>query len=219
MTRERIAKATWGLAAVLAAVLAGVLVALCIAPLIVSRSATGPGFILGYSPIVVLGGSMEPTYHLGSVLFVKKATPRGVGVGDVITFRTPRSRSGAKQTLTTHRVVEVQERSGSRVFRTKGDANNDDDAWLVPEQDVIGQGTVSVPYVGYVSSFARSKAGFVSLVILPGLLVIVLELFSLARFLRGARPPRPRRQTLGERYPLAVQDLPSLARPRLERAT
>lgn len=217
MRQEQVARAVWTLAAVLAAALGAVLIALCVSPLVVSRSPVKPGFVFGYSPIVVLGGSMEPTYHLGSVLFVKETDPRAAGVGDVITFKSPVVRPGSKPTLTTHRITAIEDRADGRLFRTKGDANEDVDAWLVPERDVIGQGTISVPYVGYVSSFARSKAGFVSLVIVPGLLVIALELLSLVRFLRGARP-RPKQLTLGERYPLTVQDLPSLARPRLDRA-
>jgi signal peptidase len=217
VNQEQVARALWTLVAVLAAALGAVLIALCVSPLIVSRSPVKPGFVFGYSPIVVLGGSMEPTYHLGSVLFVKNTDPRSVGVGDVITFRSPVVRPGSKPTLTTHRITAIEDRDGGRVFRTKGDANDDEDMWLVPQGDVIGQGTISVPYVGYVSSFARSRAGFVSLVIVPGLLVIALELASLVRFLRGARP-RSRRQTLGERYPLTVQDLPSLPRPQYEHA-
>jgi signal peptidase I len=206
----------WGLAAVLAVALATVLVALCVAPLIVSRNPTKPGFVAGYSPIVVLGGSMEPTYHLGSVLFVKRIDPRAARVGDVITFKSPVMRPGAPPTLTTHRVMSIEDRADGRVFRTKGDANNGDDAWVVPEKDVVGQGTISVPYLGYASSFARSRMGFLSLVVIPGLLVIVLELLSLFKFIRGERP-RPRAPTLGERYPLSVQDLPSLAQPRYQR--
>lgn len=41
---------------------------------------------LGLTPYAVLSGSMEPTYRVGSLIYVKKVDPAEVQVGDPITF-------------------------------------------------------------------------------------------------------------------------------------
>ena len=60
--------------------------------------------VLGYHPVVVLSGSMEPTYHVGSVIYYKAAPFDQINVGDPITF------VGAEGgVMVTHRVVEKDE--------------------------------------------------------------------------------------------------------------
>ena len=38
--------------------------------------------LVGLRPMCVLSGSMEPTYHTGSLIYVKPCAPEGVQVGD-----------------------------------------------------------------------------------------------------------------------------------------
>ena len=45
-------------------------------------------YLFGYRPTAVLTGSMEPVYHVGSVIFVQEVEPEEIKVGDVITFST-----------------------------------------------------------------------------------------------------------------------------------
>ena len=42
--------------------------------------------LVGLRPLVVLSGSMEPTYHVGSMVYVKSVDPESIEVGDPITF-------------------------------------------------------------------------------------------------------------------------------------
>ena len=49
---------------------------------------------------------MEPTYHVGSLLYVKKIAPEAVQVGDPITFVLDEN-----LTVVTHRVVEIAGRA------------------------------------------------------------------------------------------------------------
>ncbi|MHB1340878.1 MAG: signal peptidase I [Coriobacteriia bacterium] len=171
-------------ALVVVAVLAALLI--IVSPLAAGRDPARPSFVGGYAPIVVLGGSMEPTYHVGSILFVEDVDPAGIAVGDIITFDTP-VRDGEPPSLTTHRVTAVDLANGSRAFRTQGDANNTEDSWVVPAGTVVGRGSFSIRYLGYVSSFTRSKTGFVSLVVLPAALIVLLELSSIAKSVRERR--------------------------------
>ena len=72
--------------------------------------------LAGYRPVVVLSGSMEPAFPVGSVIYYKAASFEQIQEGDPITFH-----AGEDGSLVTHRVVEKQELS--RDFITRGDAN------------------------------------------------------------------------------------------------
>jgi len=84
-------------------------------------------------------------------------------------------------------VTSIDAGSGGLAFHTQGDANNTEDTWVVPADTIVGRGSFSIPYLGYVSSFVRSKTGFVTLVIVPALLVIMLEVSSIAKTIRERR--------------------------------
>ena len=40
--------------------------------------------LVGLTPYAVLSGSMEPTYHVGSLIYVGKIAPEEITVGDVL---------------------------------------------------------------------------------------------------------------------------------------
>jgi signal peptidase len=97
--------------------------------------------------------------------------------GDIITYRPP---SGEGK-LTTHRVVQVN-RDGGLSFTTRGDANDVNDQHPVMADKVVGKVYYALPYAGYVMSFGQSKAGIISLVMIPGALIIIFELRNLFRY-------------------------------------
>ena len=91
--------------------------------------------VVGLTPYVVLSGSMEPTYHTGSLIYVKKVDPFTIESGTPITFMMD------EDTIATHRVVQVvpDETDASVVrFQTKGDANDAVDGSLIHYKNVIG---------------------------------------------------------------------------------
>lgn len=141
-------------------------------------------WIKGYKPLTVLGGSMEPAIHVGSVVLVSPVETADIGVGDIITFKTPQDSKVFEDypgSLTTHRVVEVIGGDGALGFKTMGDANEDPDSWVVPAADVLGKAGFSIPYVGYFVNFARTRNGFLLLVILPAVLIIIGEIRNIFR--------------------------------------
>lgn len=126
---------------------------------------------------VVLSGSMEPTYHTGSLLYVKSVDPQDLRVGDPITFMLN------EDTVATHRIIEIlpdEEDSSVLRFRTQGDANDAPDGTPVHYKNVIGKPVFSVPYLGYFANFVQNPPGLyfaigfavvlVLLVFLPDLL-------------------------------------------------
>ncbi|MBR5981218.1 MAG: signal peptidase I, partial [Firmicutes bacterium] len=91
--------------------------------------------LVGFRVFSVLSGSMEPTYHVGSLIYVKNVDPQEIKVGDPITFVLDESLAVA-----THRVVEIHTGDdGMLRFKTKGDANDTPDGGEgVHEKNLIG---------------------------------------------------------------------------------
>ncbi|MBO5340790.1 MAG: signal peptidase I [Oscillospiraceae bacterium] len=134
--------------------------------------------LVGLQVFTVLSGSMEPTYHVGSLIYVKKVDAVKLETGDVITFLLD------EDTVATHRVVEVvpDETDPSVIrFRTKGDANNAEDGSLVHYKNVIGTPIFSIPKLGYVANYIQNPPGtYVALSAGAILLLLVFlpDLFS-----------------------------------------
>lgn len=130
--------------------------------------------MMGNEIYAVMSGSMEPFYHVGSVVVVDKhVKPEEITVGDPITFRKNDS------AIATHRVIEVDEEA--RQFRTKGDANDVEDAAQVSFDSMIGRAGMAVPYIGYIPLYMRTVKGMFLIgayVILFILLQIIPELLK-----------------------------------------
>ncbi|MBS3909372.1 MAG: signal peptidase I [Actinobacteria bacterium] len=125
-------------------------------------------------PLVVLTGSMHPAMGVGSLALMQELNPSGIErivEGDVVTFRNPEDPTK----IITHRIVDVKERDGHRIFKTKGDANEGVDSWAVTPGAVVGKVGFSIPYLGYALSFIKTKKGYVLLVLIPALLIILSE--------------------------------------------
>lgn len=145
---------------------------------VIISKVTGHGDeIFGYELKTVLSGSMEPTFMTGSVIAIK---PGGSMIrfqpGDIITFKMK------EQMLVTHRIAEVIKNNEDVLYRTKGDNNMTADSELVPSKNVVGQYTgFTIPYAGYLFSYASTKLGSALLLIIPGLLLIGNSMWSLRR--------------------------------------
>lgn len=130
---------------------------------------------------VVLTASMTPAIAPGDVVVVADRDPATIAEGDVITFTR-----GDNEIPVTHRVIGVVDDAGGLAFETKGDANADPDASLVPAGSVVGTVVVTLPYVGYVVQFTNTPYGFVALVAGPIGLFIASELWTLYRRRSGS---------------------------------
>ena len=127
-----------------------------------------PGMI-GYHPVVVVSGSMEPSLGIGDVAVTKAVDPHTLKVDDVITFRT---RLG----LTTHRIIDIEQTESGRLFRTKGDSNSSPDVDLVTDARIVAKVAYSLPKVGYLMAFADSTNGMMFLIIGPTVVLILMWL-------------------------------------------
>jgi signal peptidase len=94
-------------------------------------------------PTTVISGSMRPTLEVGDVVIIAEASPDTVKLGDIIQFRQPNG------ITVVHRVVEVREVEGGKVFITKGDANSGPDANPVVPANVEGKVVFKIPKIGW----------------------------------------------------------------------
>lgn len=163
-----------------------ILLVVTVAPFVVFAVPQLVGATDGY---VVSSSSMSPAIHAGDVVIVDDVRPAEIEQGDVITFERHGGRDGqqSSRNRVTHRVVDVVERDDGRYFRTKGDANEDPDSQLVPAEDVGGEVLFTIPVIGWVISFASTNIGIIAFAIIPGVLLLIDELWGFYRAIHAAR--------------------------------
>lgn len=151
----------------------------------------------GLNFFAVTSGSMEPTIPTGSIILDEKVEPADLKKDDIITFQKINPETD-QPSIVTHRIVgvkvierEVQatESAEPKIVRayeisTKGDANSSLDPYTVSAGEVIGRYKWHIPNVGYITSFIQTPKGFISLVIIPGLILIIWETVSLTIYLK-----------------------------------
>ena len=149
--------------------------------------------VFGLQVFTVLSGSMEPTYHTGSLIYVKKVDPYTIQSGQVITFMLD------ENTIATHRVVGVvpDEEDPSVIrFRTKGDANENEDGGLVHYKNVVGTPVFTIPYLGFVANYIQHPPGMY-IAIAAGAILLLLtflpDIFASEEKTETEEKPRRRR--------------------------
>ena len=149
--------------------------------------------VVGLQVFTVLSGSMEPTYHTGSLIYVKKVDPYTIEEGQPITFMLN------ENTIATHRVVGIvpdEEDPTVIRFRTKGDANDAEDGGLVHYKNVIGTPVFSIPYMGYVADYIQHPPGMY--VAISAGAVLLLLVFIPDIFADSGEEKKPSRRGKGE---------------------
>ena len=160
--------------------------------------------VFGLQVFTVLSGSMEPTYHTGSLIYVKKVDPYTIQSGQVITFMLD------ENTVATHRVVGVvpDEEDPSVIrFRTKGDANENEDGGLVHYKNVIGTPVFTIPGLGFVANYIQHPPGMY-IAIAAGAILLLLtflpDLFGSEEKAETAEEKPRRRRAAAERPQRAI---------------
>jgi signal peptidase I len=115
----------------------------------------------GARPLVVLSGSMEPTFAAGDVIVVERIAPADARVGDVVTYRDPQG------LLVTHRVRSVRARGESFELVTRGDANNASERWTLAGDGELSRTLYRVPLAGHVLAHTSTREGKLVLIGLP----------------------------------------------------
>ncbi len=150
--------------------------------------------LFGIRYYTVLTGSMEPAYNVGDMIFVQIKDADDINVNDVITFNPSKD----SEAYLTHRVIEKYENyqgTGVTCFRTKGDANNSEDSFLIESDRVIGTVQFGIPKLGYIVRFIQLRWYLV----VPIIIMIAVFLYLLKRYFNmgksddendGSEPPQ-----------------------------
>ena len=163
--------------------------------------------VAGVQPLYVMSGSMEPAFHVGSLIFVQKIDPAEIEVGDPITYTINEAGD-----YSTHRVIAIEVReTGTRFaadengqtmldeagqpvieeypleetayyFQTKGDANNSPDGTPVYYKNVVGVPRVTIPYLGYLAHWLQTPRGRIMGITIAAVIVILTFLPDLLKW-------------------------------------
>ncbi|MGN0715609.1 MAG: signal peptidase I [Anaerovoracaceae bacterium] len=167
-------KKTANIISTLAVILALVLVLLLVAPR-----------VFGMHVFTVLSGSMEPSYPVGSLIYVKSVDPFQLKEGDVITFLLD------EDTVATHRIVDIvpdDEEDSVIRFRTKGDANDAEDGSLVHCRNVVGTPIFTIPKLGFFADYIQHPPGMYIAISAAAIVLLILLLPDLLFREKEANP-------------------------------
>lgn len=134
--------------------------------------------LFGFQVFSVLSGSMEPEYHVGSLIYVKEVDYHELKSGDVITFML------SEDLVATHRIVDVypdQDDPTVLRYQTKGDANEAPDGTLVHYKNVLGTPVFTIPYLGYIADFIQKPPGSYAAIAIGAVLLALMFLPDLFR--------------------------------------
>jgi signal peptidase I len=131
-----------------------------------------------------------------------------IETGDIITFLPP-PEYGIDDPVT-HRVVRItvagenSSHPGARIFRTKGDANEDVDAWqMVLDGPDQARYVHHIPYVGYVYMALQVRWVQVLVIAIPSLALVAYIVLTLWRASGdGVREERRRQEEPEESEPV-----------------
>lgn len=134
----------------------------------------------GRFPMIVLTDSMYPSIQSGDLIICHTEDPANVKAGDVISFFDP---AGNGSTVVTHRVVEVTtDENGGLAWITKGDANNTEDANIVPAENLAGVYSLRIHNLGSVAIFMQTTKGLIICVVCPILLLVIYDMVRRKRY-------------------------------------
>ena len=96
-----------------------------------------------YHAIAIASGSMYPNIRKGDVVVVEKidSNYKTLQVGDIIAFKYG-------DTIIVHRLINIVYDRGEYYFYTKGDANKEEDKFVIEEEMIEGKVNVKIPLIG-----------------------------------------------------------------------
>lgn len=101
-----------------------------------------------YKPIAIMSNSMKPIFSRGSMVIVDRSVKQiDINIGDIIQYES-------QGKMVTHRVIDIEQGDGDRVFITQGDNSPSQDPPIESER-VVGVVRAFIPFVGYPTVWLR----------------------------------------------------------------
>lgn len=149
-----------------------------------------PPNFMGYTPLIVGSGSMEPEFSASDLIIVRAGVDtEGLEEGTIITYT-----SGG--TLVTHRIVGTAiSDNGMTMYVTQGDANNTPDSIHVAPTQVFGVYVTHIENLGEFALFMQTPVGMITCIVLP-----LIILFSIYSFLNNRQYKQALAQLRAEKH-------------------
>lgn len=115
--------------------------------------------IFGIKTFTIISSSMEPTFKIDDIIFVKKIDENQLQIGDIISFIQDKD-------IITHRIEKIEKNDSELVFITKGDANSTTDINKVKLSQIEGKYIFKISKVGKIFYILKNKVVFIIVTII-----------------------------------------------------
>ena len=100
-----------------------------------------------YYALAIASGSMNPVFDRGSVVIIEQVNEKydnynKLKEGEIIAFK-------AEKNIVVHRLIRIVNTGHELYYYTKGDANEEEDDYLIKKENIIGIVRFKIPYIGY----------------------------------------------------------------------
>jgi len=136
-----------------------------------------------YGAYVIVSGSMEPLIKVRDAVIIKRAKEEDLKVGDVVTYRS--LDPAFYGILITHRVINIEDVNGERLYITKGDHNETIDRTPVKFSQIQGKVFMRVPKIGYLKYFLIEYYGWIITILVPSVAIISYDIVKLFKNIKN----------------------------------
>lgn len=137
--------------------------------------------IFGFKPYYVMTSSMEPVLKVNDLIIVNNADVDSLEVGDIITFYADIDYDGESE-IVTHYINSITENtsdSGYIIRTNRYYTENQEvvqDPWVLTDDDVLGEYSFRIPFLGLVAQFFQSPFGIAVIVVNAGIIIAIVYL-------------------------------------------
>ena len=136
-----------------------------------------------YGAYVIVSGSMEPLIKVRDAIIIKRTTEDNIKVNDVVTYLS--EDPSYYGILITHRVINIEETNGEKLYITKGDHNETVDRSPIKFNQIQGKVVMRIPKVGYLKYFLINYYGWIIAILIPSLAVISYDIVKLFKNIKN----------------------------------
>jgi len=131
----------------------------------------------------IVSPSMEPYIKKYDVIinFAIKEE-KDLKVGDIITFYSDSIDTNGF--TVTHRINQIIDVDGSKVYITKGDNNQQPDDGYITYKNIVGKYAFKIPQVGRVQFLLSSKVGWLIIILIPALGIILMDSIKIFKIVK-----------------------------------
>ena len=150
-----------------------------------------------YGAYVIVSGSMEPIIKVHDAVLTKRCAEADINIGDVVTYKS--LENAYYGVLITHRVVNIEEKDGEKLFITKGDHNETIDRSPIRFSQIQGKVIMRIPKIGYLKYFLVEYYGWILVVVIPCLGIISYDIVKLFKNIKNNKEKNKERMIAFEK--------------------